>query len=275
MIDLWPAEAPGEKGDIGPEKLLESDPKFPIQRLTNVTRPTLALYPSPVANRSGAAVIICPGGGYHVLAMDLEGDEVARRLNAMGVTGIDLKYRVPKREGRPKHEAAAQDVQRAIRIVRGKAKEWEIDPNRLGVLGFSAGAHAAAVAATQFDQRLYQPVDAIDRESARPSFLALIYPGYIADKGELAPEIRVTEATPPTFFAHAHDDRVSPENSVLMYLALKRASVAAELHVYATGGHGYGLRPSEHACVTWPDRFADWLKTQGAIDRSSTAATSK
>jgi acetyl esterase/lipase len=269
-LDVWPGKAPGEKGDLGPEK---AERTKSVTRITNVSRPTLTVYRPAKVKDTGAAVVIAPGGGYSILAWDLEGEEVARWLNSLGVTGILLKYRVPRRADMPKGPPpqALMDAQRALSLVRARAKEWGIDPSRVGMLGFSAGGHLTAWASTNFDRRAYEPIDDIDKESCRPDFAVLVYPGGVVapKKDELSPEIRVTKETPPTFFAHAGDDRVRPENSVVMYLALKKAGVPAELHVYASGGHGFGLRPSARPCSTWPQRCAEWLRTQGFLGPKS------
>jgi acetyl esterase/lipase len=266
VVDVWPGKVPGENSPLGEEKFLEQKPgEKQVQRLTNVSKPTLTIFRPAKDKDTGAAVVICPGGGYNILAWDLEGEEVAAWLNSIGVTGIVLKYRVPRRPGQPMDRpppGPLQDAQRAISLVRGKAKEWGLDPKRIGMLGFSAGGHLTAAAATNFDKRTYEPQDEIDQVSCRPDFAVLIYPGYLTgkEKDELAPDIRVSKESPPMFFAHANDDGVKSDNSVLMYLALKRAGVPAELHVYASGGHGFGLRPSDQPCSTWPQRCADWLR---------------
>jgi acetyl esterase/lipase len=246
----------------------------PITLVTNVSKPTLTVYRPERAKDTGAAVVICPGGGYHILAWDLEGVEVATWLNKLGVTGIVLKYRVPRPPGSPKAKPPVgplQDAQRALSLVRSKAKEWNLDPKRIGILGFSAGGHLTAAAATNFDKRAYSPVDKIDKVSCRPDFAVLVYPAYLTapDKDRLASDIRVRKECPPMFFAHAGDDGVTAENSVRMYLALKQAGVTAELHVYASGGHGFGLRPSKHPCSTWPKRCAGWLRAQGFLKPTS------
>lgn len=268
-LDVWPGEVPGEKDDIGPEQLAPETPNRPVDRIQNVTKPTIAVYKPEADKDTGAAVLICPGGGYNILAFDLEGTEVAQWLNSIGVTGIVLKYRVPRRKDREKHDAPLQDAQRAMSLVRSKAAEWKIDPQRIGILGFSAGGHLSATTATNSDRRNYEAIDAVDDVSCRPDFAVLVYPAYLLkdNSDELAPEIRVTEATPPIFFAHAGDDRISPENSIRMFLALKQAGVPGELHVYASGGHGFGLRPSEHPCYTWPDRCAAWMKSRGLLEK--------
>ncbi len=269
-LELWPGAVPGEKGEVGKEHYLADQPgPRPVQRLTNVSRPTLAVYRPNAANDTGASVVICPGGGYSILAMDLEGTEVAAWLNSIGVTGIVLKYRVPARKDRPRHLAPLQDAQRAVSLVRSKAAAWKLDPNRIGILGFSAGGHLAAAAATNFDQRQYEAIDEADKASCRPDFAVLVYPAYLTAGESLAPEIRVGPKTPPVFFAHAGDDRISPENSIRMYLALKRAGVPAELHVFVSGGHGFGLRPSEHPSSGWPRHCEAWMRKSGLLEKRS------
>jgi acetyl esterase/lipase len=271
VFSVWPAKPPGETQPIGEEKFLEQKPgEKPVKRLTNVSRPTITVF-RPAKNKdTGAAVLICPGGGYNILAWDLEGEEVASWLNSIGVTGIVLKYRVPRRPDQPKDRpplGPLQDAQRALSLVRAKADELSIDPKRLGILGFSAGGHLAAAASTNFDKRSYEPIDEIDKQSCRPDFGVLIYPAYLIEKDgpKLAADIRVRKECPPMFFVHAGDDRIKAENSIAMYLGLKRAGVSAELHVYASGGHGFGLRQSPHPCATWPDRCAEWLRGQGLL----------
>jgi acetyl esterase/lipase len=274
VVEVWPGKAPGERGQVGAEKFLPQNPseKPPIKRLTNVSKPTLAIYRPARDKDTGAAVLICPGGGYHILAWDLEGEEVAAWLNSLGVTGVLLKYRVPRRPGEPGDKpppGPLQDAQRAVSLVRAKARSWGLDPKRIGILGFSAGGHLTAAAATNFDRRAYQPVDETDKVSCRPDFALLVYPAYLLAKDgrTLAPDMRVRKGCPPMFFAHAGDDPIAADKSVRMYLALKHAGVSAELHVYARGGHGFGLRPSKHPCSTWPRRCADWLRDQGFLKR--------
>jgi acetyl esterase/lipase len=271
VVNLWPGQPPGDKGDLPEEKVQESKSgEKQVKRITNVSQPTLTVFRPAKEKDTGAAVLIAPGGGYNILAWDLEGEEVAAWLNSIGVTGIVLKYRVPRRPGSPGGEPPPQalmDAQRAVSLVRSKAKEWGIDPKRIGMLGFSAGGHLTAWTATNFDKRRYEPVDAVDQVSCRPDFVVLVYPAYLVqkDKDELAADIRVSKDTPPAFFAHAGNDGVRPENSVVMYLALKKAGVPVELHVYVTGGHGFGLRPSADACSTWPHSCGEWLKARGLL----------
>jgi len=273
-IPLWPGDAPGETGDIGPEAdtTKPADHQVggkPLIRLGNVSKPAITVFPAPAEKNTGTAVVVCPGGGYHILAMDLEGSEICDWLNSIGVTGVLLKYRVPTRKDRPRFEAPLQDAQRAIVLVRQRAAEWNIDPQRVGILGFSAGGHLAAVASTNFEHLTYPTADdEADKQSPRPDFSVLIYPAYLTfkDKSEqLAPEIKVSAQTPPTFIAMAQDDPIHVENAMFYSLALKNAKVPCELHVYPTGGHGYGLRPSEHAVTTWPQRLAEWMKTRGLL----------
>jgi len=270
IVDVWPGPAPGETGAVGPEHLVDEKPgQREVKRLTNVSHPTLTVFrPDPVKD-TGAAVVICPGGGYNILAWDLEGEEVASWLNSIGVTGIVLKYRVPRREGTPSSQAPPQalmDAQRAIRVVRSRAAEWKLDPHRIGVLGFSAGGHLAAAASTRPDEASYPASDETDKQSARPDFTVLVYPAYLDRKDDpSSPVAHVTSRTPRMFLAHAGDDGVSPLNSVEMYTALKKAGVPAELHVFASGGHGFGLRPSADPCSTWPKRCEEWLRASKII----------
>jgi acetyl esterase/lipase len=271
-IPVWPDKVPGEKGDIGPESDTTKPgqdgprPEQHVIRQGNVSHPTLTVYHPPKEKATGAVVLVCPGGGYSILALNLEGSEVCRWLNSVGVTAVLLKYRVPSRAGLEKHTAALQDAQRALSTIRYRAKEWGVDTKRVGILGFSAGGHLAAAASTNYETRTYPEIDAADKESCRPDFTVLIYPAYLtddADRTKLAPEIKVTAQTPPAFLAMTQDDPVHVENAYTYALALKKAKVPAELHVYPTGGHGYGLRPSPNMVSHWPDRAAEWMKAQG------------
>jgi acetyl esterase/lipase len=273
-LKVWPGKPPGETAIEGPESYQPEEPgQRKVARLTNVTEPTIAVYLPPEDKRTDAAVVICPGGGYRILAMDLEGTEVAEWLNSIGVTGIVLKYRVPvpapgaggnALSGAP--SAPLHDVQRTISLVRSKADEWKISPQKIGVLGFSAGGNLAGAACTMFAKRSYQPLDDVDRQSCRPDFGVLVYPGFfIDDAGRLRPEYKPTAETPPLFFAHAQDDRVKAENSIALFLALKEAGVPGELHIYSAGGHGFGLRPSEFPCSSWPQRCETWLVQQKVL----------
>jgi acetyl esterase/lipase len=261
VMELWPGKVPGDVPS-GEEKLTGNKGS---RNLTNVSKPTITVYRPAKEKDTGVAVLIAPGGGYNVLAWDHEGEDVAGWLNGLGITGVLLKYRVPLPQGASRTEpsfAPHQDAQRAMSLVRSKAKEWGIDEKRIGMLGFSAGGHLTAMTSTNFDRRGYEPVDDADKVSCRPDFAVAVYPGGVANREgtALSPAIRVTKETPPTFLVHAGDDRVSAENSVLLYLALRKAGVPAELHVYAVGGHGYGLRPSKNPVSGWPQRCAEWLR---------------
>ena len=275
-LALWPQTVPGETATLPPEE----DQTKPtdtliggrrIIKLGNVSRPTIAIYSPDPAKNTGAAVIVCPGGGYSILAMDLEGTEICEWLNSMGVTAVLLKYRVPRRPDLPRHVPPLQDAQRAFGLVRSRARELGVDPQRIGILGFSAGAHLAAVLSNHSDERTYPAIDAADQVSCRPNFCVLIYPAFLTQSRQddaLVPELPVAAGvTPPTFIAATEDDFVRVETSLFYYLALKRASVAAELHLYPRGGHGYGLRRTEHDVTTWPDRAADWMKASGLLKK--------
>jgi acetyl esterase/lipase len=268
-ITLWPSGAPGEKGEPNEGIELPLKPDDTTIRITNVTNPTIRVFPAPAEKNTGAAVVICPGGGYNILAYNKEGTEVAEWLNSIGVTGIVLKYRVPAHKGQPKHAAPLADVQRALGLVRHRASQWQIKPDRIGVLGFSAGGHLSATLSTNFGKRAYDPIDAADQVSCRPDFALLIYPAYLAlaDQGnKLAPELNVSAETPPTFLMQTQDDGVRVECSVFYYLALKNAEVPVEMHLYPHGGHGYGLRPLPQTVSTWPQRAEQWMRSLGVLD---------
>lgn len=267
-LDLWPHGAPGAQSNTGTETDMTTAKDNliagkPLIRLGNVSTPTLTVY-SPTVKNTGAAIVVFPGGAYRILAIDLEGTEVCDWLSAVGVTCVLVKYRVPDSGPYPKSSAALQDAQRALGIVRSRAAEWHIDPKRIGVLGFSAGGHLSAALSTHFEQRLYDPVDAADQVSCRPDFAVIVYPGYLALSEQnfaANAEIHVTEKTPPTFLVQAEDDPVHVENSTVYFLALKNAKVPAEMHLYANGGHGYGLRKTELPVTGWPKLVETWLRT--------------
>jgi acetyl esterase/lipase len=271
---LWPSRAPGETKDLPAEadttkpqdKLIAGRP---LIRLGNVSAPTLTFYPAPTGNNTGTTVLVCPGGGYNILALDLEGTEVCTWLNSIGVNAALLKYRVPRRAGLEKSLPPLQDAQRALGLLRSRASELKIDPARLGVLGFSAGGHLAAVLSNNHTTRTYAAIDAADAASCRPDFTVLIYPAYLTVKEQndaVAPELPVSATnTPPTFLAMTQDDNVRVETGLFYYLALKNAKVPAEMHLYPKGGHGYGLRRTDKDVTTWPDRVADWMKASGLL----------
>jgi acetyl esterase/lipase len=273
-LPLWPGAAPGEPANPAAEADTTTARDslvagHRVVRLGNVSVPTLTLYPAKSGNREAApAVVVFPGGGYSILAMDLEGTEVCGWLNSAGVTCVLLKYRVPNSGPYPKSAAALQDAQRALGLVRQHAQQWGIDPSRIGVLGFSAGGHLAAALSTHFDQRVYNPVDAADKLSCRPDFAVLVYPAYLTLEHQNfapSPDVSPTAGTPPTFLVQAEDDPVHVENAVVYFMALKNAKVPAELHVYAHGGHGYGLRRTALPITTWPQSVETWLHTIGVL----------
>ena len=269
-VRLWPGAAPGASAEPAAEADTTTSKDNliagrPLVRLGNVSVPTLTLYKT---DNGGAkpvpAVVVFPGGGYSILAIDLEGTEVCDWLTAKGITCVLVKYRVPGSGPYPKSTAALEDAQRAMGLVRQHAEEWGIDPQRIGVLGFSAGGHLAAAISTHFDHRLFDPVDAADTLSCRPDFAVIVYPGYLALAEENFapnPEINPTANTPPTFIVQAEDDPVHVENAVVYFMALKNAKVSSELHIYAQGGHGYGLRRTALPITAWPQEVETWLHT--------------
>lgn len=267
-LPLWPHGAPDAMTMAGPEGIV-NNPKDrivagrPIRRLANVSSPTLTLY-QPKGAPSGAAVIVFPGGSYQTLVFDLGGTEACDWLTSIHVACILVKYRVPDTGPYPKSKVALEDGERAVRLVRAHAGEWHIDPARIGVLGFSAGAHLSVALGTLFAKRLYDPVDAADSLSCRPDFMMIIYPGWLragADGMAENPNLPVTAQTPTSFIVQAENDPVHVENSVAFFLALKQAGVPAEMHLYADGGHGYGLRPTALPVTHWPAQAETWLHT--------------
>lgn len=282
QVAIWPGKAPDAEALPGPETT-ESDPKFliagkPVVGVYNVARPTMTVY-QPTGKNTGVAVVVFPGGGFEELAIDLEGTEVCDWLTSKGITCVLLKYRVPSLpfdwhcKCRPNDlvtsTLALEDAQRTMGLVRLHAAEWHIDPHKIGVLGFSAGGYLVAEISTDYKRRLYAPVDAADKESCRPDFAVAVYPGHlrVGDKGyRLNPNVPVTGQTPPTFLVQAEDDYVDGVNqSVAYYIALKDARVPVELHLYAHGGHAFGLRPTKLPITKWPQLVETWLRTIGMI----------
>jgi acetyl esterase/lipase len=277
QIPIWPGMVPDVQSVPAPETATPG-------AVTNVTRPTMTVY-APNGRNTGAAVVVFPGGGFQMLAIDLEGTEVCDWLTSKGVTCILLKYRVPSApynwqcDCRPHNRSLStpslQDAQRTLRLVRSHAAEYRIDPHKLGVLGFSAGGYLVAEVSTHYDTRLYTPVDAADENSARPDFAVAIYPGHLAlaeDSIALNPTIKnhITSQTPPTFLLQNEDDHVDGiEDSLSYYMGLKAAGVPVELHAYAQGGHAFGLRPSKLPVSAWPLLVERWLGTIGVISQES------
>lgn len=282
QLSLWPGTAPDARP--GPDSESVGTAHNPVggkpwTYISNVSRPTLTVYP-PSGSNTGAAIVVFPGGGYQILAIDLEGTEVCDWLTSVGITCVLLKYRVP-RSGpswdpgckcriNPKPQPALQDAQRAVGLVRDHAAEWHIDPHKIGVLGFSAGGHLVAAISTQFRARVYAAVDAADRTSCRPDFAVALYPGHLwmPGRGQLGfnPDIHVTRDTPPTFLLQAETDSVDNVNqSLVYYIALKDAGVPTEMHLYADGGHAFGLRRTKDPITAWPQLVEQWLRTIGII----------
>lgn len=264
-LDLWPA-GPPEKPveDLGPEQELARDPPDGIVRLTNVTRPQLTVFLPEKPN--GSVVLVCPGGGYKILAYEHEGSAVCEFLNRHGVTAVLLKYRVPAPPEQP-----LQDAQRALGLLHQHAREWNIDPQRIGMLGFSAGGHLTIRTGLQGTARSY-PVDpAVDIEDPTPAFLIAIYPAYLVARGTEGPlsdDIVVTERAPPLCLIHAGDDPWTASGSALLYLAYKQRGIPCELHVYAKGGHGFGIKPGPLPANHWPDRVIEWMQSMGYLTAS-------
>jgi acetyl esterase/lipase len=261
ILQLWPGQAPGDSGPQGEDKMEKGG-------VVNVTRPSIAVYRPAKDKDTGAALVVAPGGGYRMLAITHEGTDVAAWLTSIGVTAVLLRYRVPRRPDDAEDKLPLQDAQRAMSIVRSKAADWGVDPARIGMVGFSAGGHLTANVSTNFDRRAYEPIDDADKASCRPDFAILVYPGGILDKQDkekLRDQIRVSKDTPPSFLVVSTDDAGSAPGTVRLYLALKAAGVPAELHVYATGGHGYGMRKMDKPCATWPQRCEDWMRSRGLL----------
>lgn len=265
-IPLWPEGVPGEASlDLPAESVVKKGP-YQIDILSNVSTPTLTIYPAEKPN--GVAVLVCPGGAYNILAMSHEGTEVCEWLNSIGITAGLLKYRVPRREGQPKHAPALQDAQRAIGLMRSRAEEWKIDPHRLGVLGFSAGGHLAAVTVAGDGARSYKPDPKLDAASPVPDFGILLYPAYLLDETNpdfLSAELDITPQTAPLFLAVANDDKQFAEGSARIYIEMRRNDRPCELHIFAKGGHGFGLRNTNEEIAQWPRLAEKWMKSEGIL----------
>jgi acetyl esterase/lipase len=282
QMAIWPGAAPDAQPLTGPEdtQAVKDEPVAgsPWVAVGHVAQPTMTVY-SPEGKNTGAAVVVFPGGGYQILAMDLEGTEVCDWLTSRGITCVLSKYRVPNSgmhwdercqcQVHPRAPMALEDAQRTLGLVRLHAAEWHIDPHKIGVLGFSAGGHLVAAISTHFEKRLYRAVDAADKESCRPDFAVALYPGHlwISAKGfELNPDIHVTRNTPPTFLVQAENDKIDDVNdSLVYYIALKKAGVPVEMHLYAQGGHAFGLRRTRFPITGWPQLVEKWLGTIGMI----------
>jgi acetyl esterase/lipase len=281
QVPIWPGAVPDAQPVAGPEVFANGTVRDflvagrPVAGVGKVSRPTMTVY-SPEGKNTGAAVVVFPGGGYWALAIDLEGTEVCDWLTSKGITCVLSKYRVPgeglfPRSGPyPKSPMALEDAQRTVGLVRFHASEWHINPHKIGVLGFSAGGHLVAAISTHFKERLYPAVDAADKESCRPDFGVAVYPGHMLENTskplELNPYVPVTSQTPPTFLVQAEDDPMDTvKNSLVYYAALKKAGVPVEMHLYAQGGHAFGLRHTKLPVTGWPQLVETWLGTIGMI----------
>ena len=270
-VRLFKGTAPGENIVLPKESSDKSGDKVggvAVQRMSNVSDPMITIYRPVQELACGTAMIVCPGGGYHILAYDLEGSEICEWLNDLGITAILLKYRVPKREGRERHEAPLQDAQRAISYVRANYERLNISPERIGIMGFSAGAHLSAMVCNSYTERTYPAADRFDNVSMRPDFCLLVYPAYLSGNtfGTLAPEINVTKDTPPTMLVHTEDDKALINSSLFYYFALKEAGAPVVMHLYNDGGHGYGMRDTKATVNEWPDRAESWMRSIGVIE---------
>ena len=264
-INIWSELPPGGiPEEIQPEEWKDVGDKYHSVFIFNVSIPTLAFYPADKPN--GACVLVFPGGGYSSLAYNYEGVDIAKRFNQMGVSACVLKYRIPSRSGQPRYWAALQDARRAIRVVRSRAKEWKIDPNKVGVLGFSAGGHLAIAMANESTTVAYEPTDEIDKIDPKPNFAVPIYPGYLIEDANEIDELKLSEAihidptAPPHFIAVASDDANRGFASAIFYCELKKQGVPAELHIPLEGGHGFGIREDKVPANKWIDQCEDWLR---------------
>jgi len=279
VMALWPDTPPGDTQSFPAEGDLTkpSDGLVAgrtVVRIGNVSQPTLTLYRPPADRDTGAAVLVCPGGGYRILAMDLEGTETVAWLNSIGVTAGLVKYRVPRREGRLPSEAPLQDAQRAMNLLRAQAPQLGIDPKRIGCLGYSAGGNLCALLSTRYAALTYPKVDAADELLPRPDFAMLIYPAYLVDKDDrskASKDFQLPDDAPPMFLTMAQDDPLGCENVLVPAMELQRRKIPFSLHLYPSGGHGYGHRPTDNPVTHWTDRAADWLRSSGlspSIDKN-------
>ncbi len=273
VLDLWPGKPPGDLPVRGAEKsMIRVSPIYATSFIiTNVTKPTLTVYLPDKAKATGTAMLICPGGGYWDLYWEVEGTQVAAWLNAHGMAGIILKYRVPRPPNVPERDTPLGpqlDAQRAMSMVRSNAAAWGINPNRIGIIGFSVGGHLALATATGYEARKYPAIDAIDTVSSRPDFAILGYSGFLKefDRDVIWPGLHIPPGTPPVMLVHATDDTMSPsDHSVIMYLALKRAGIPVELHIFAKGEHDFGVREDDKLPASWPGLCLRWLKSFGLL----------
>ncbi len=269
-IKLWPNGAPDEPAGFDAEAVRTKVGPDTEERLKLVTDPTITLYRAPAEIANGGGVVVCPGGGYEILAWPKEGLELAEWFNSLGVTAVVLQYRVPRRDKENPSLWPTQDVQRAIRLMRQNAKDWNVDTKRIGVLGFSAGGHLTVMAGTRWDETLYAKVDDADDLSCRPDFMCPIYAAYLGveeSKAPLKADLKLTKQSPPTFMAVASEDTGRGMHAAGVYLKLRELGVPAEVHIYHGGGHGYGIRTNDRPVTTWHHRCADWLKIMKLLEK--------
>ena len=271
IVKVFPNGLPADAVKLPEDRIAKLKAANTDERIAYVAEPTLTLYPAPKDVATGCGVVICPGGGYNILAWNKEGIELAQWFNKIGVSAAVLKYRVPRRTPDIHHEPL-QDVQRAIRLFRSMADEMRVDMNRVGVLGFSAGGHLTVMSGTKYDELAYPKSDAIDEISARPNFICPIYCAYLGNnysdnKPELGDLVKITKETPPAFLAVTFDDVHRGVQSALLVAEYKKAGVPAEAHIYAKGGHGYGIRPTGNPVETWHHRLAEWLESSGWLTK--------
>lgn len=267
VLKLWPGGAPEKPGvKIEAEKEMPRKSADDVMRLTNVTEPMLTVFKPEKPN--GTAVLVCPGGGYSILAYEHEGSQVCEFMNKHGVTGILLKYRVPKRDPNDPSKEPLQDAQRAMGLIRHHAAEWGLKTDRIGILGFSAGGHLTVMTALHANERTYTTDPALDVEDATPNFAIPVYPAYLTEKNSgfsLLPEIKVTDKAPPMCLVHANDDKITAAGSALLYLEYKKLNIPCDLHIYSKGGHGFGMKKSGGPVNDWPARVAEWMQSMGYI----------
>jgi endo-1,4-beta-xylanase len=267
-VRLWPHGAPGSEGIAAKEVVMPRDDSHAYIRLSSIHNPSILVYLPPKEKATGAAIVIAPGGGHQFLAMDVEGYEIVDWLNSHGIAGFILKYRLARDMSKdPKANYtvignALPDAQRAMRLVRSRAAEWGVDPHRVGFMGFSAGGEVAALMETRFDAGNPSAADPIDRLSSRPDFSLIVYPGFRLD--EIA---EVPKDAPPAFLVCATDDPSHVVTTANLYLALQKARIPAEMHLYQKGGHGFGMRDKQAPVTTWNDRLLDWLNSGGYLTK--------
>ena len=273
-LTVWPDGLPADAKPLSNERISASKAMTNELQIGYVQTPTLTVFPAANENATGCSVVICPGGGYNILAWPKEGVEVAEWFNSIGVTAFVLKYRVPRRDLDRIHWEPMQDVQRSIRLVRSGAEKWGVDPERIGVLGFSAGGHLAVMAGLQSETESYPHVDEVDKVSCRPNFICPTYAAYLGDDyrddvAELGELVKINEKTPPTFMAVTWDDRMRGAQAALMFAELRKNNVPAELHIFAKGGHRYGMREVEHPVADWNKDLAAWLESMELLQKES------